>query len=103
MPSPKTVVLVRLNEVALSVKIPFRVYSVKGKRAELTHSGSIDEVDPEGRERIMEALRRGDLEAFRKTVTEAVAKWIESRGGKLVAAVVDKGDMEFYVETPNQT
>lgn len=102
MPNPK-VVLVRLNEVALSVKIPFRVYSVKGKKAELAHSGNIEEVSPEERERIMEALRRGDMDAFRKTVTEAVAKWIESHGGKLVAAVADNGDMEFYVETPNQT
>jgi hypothetical protein len=94
-----TLAVVRSSDIFIRLEIPIRIYRVTREGKELLTKKTLDEIDLEAHRKALEAYSRGDRQAFKDTIVEAVRRWVETGGGKLLACVELDDDLEFLIKT----
>lgn len=89
----------RQSDIAVKLEVPIKIYRIREK-TEMKVKKTLAEIDPEAHEKALEAFRKGDKHLLREIISKAVKKWVESQGGKLLAAVEVNGDLELYIKAP---
>ncbi len=89
------------SESHIHVKLiaPIRLYRMQHGHPEPLEIKLLDEIDQEAYENAFRAYQRGDRRALRTIIIEAVRKWAESSGGKLLAVYDINGDLQFLIKS----
>ncbi|MEM1975750.1 MAG: hypothetical protein QW074_06665 [Candidatus Caldarchaeum sp.] len=87
------------EQICIKLVAPIRLYRLKHGHAEPLETKLLDDIDQEAYEKAFNAYQRGDRRALKTIITEAVRKWVENRGGKLLAVHNINGDLQFLIKS----
>lgn len=90
-----------VSEAHIHVKliVPIRLYRLQHGSGELVEIKLLDEIDQDSYERAFNAYQRGDIRTLKTVVVEAVRRWVENRGGKLLDVYDINGELQLFIKS----